>query len=81
MVWWFELRGEGNRLVKMRQGSPLKLEANASGCSQFRLPMEKQEHERNHPQNQKGRQAPIPKVVSSLEAGCQPECPAINPWQ
>jgi hypothetical protein len=31
MVWWFELRGEGNRLVKMRRGFRTKQEARRAG--------------------------------------------------
>jgi hypothetical protein len=27
MVWWYELRGEGNRLIKMRRGFRTKQEA------------------------------------------------------
>jgi hypothetical protein len=30
MTWWYELRGEGNRLVKMRRGFHTRKEAKRS---------------------------------------------------
>jgi hypothetical protein len=34
MVWWYELRGEGNRLIKMRRGFRTKQEARrAAECA------------------------------------------------
>jgi len=27
MIWWYELRGEGNRLIKMRRGFRTRQEA------------------------------------------------------
>jgi hypothetical protein len=37
MVWWFELRGEGNRLVKMRRGFRTKQEARMAAEQSKRL--------------------------------------------
>jgi len=36
MVWWFELRGEGNRLVKMRRGFRSRQEAERAADQSIR---------------------------------------------
>jgi hypothetical protein len=37
MVWWYELRGEGNRLVKMRRGFRTRQEARRAAEQTKRL--------------------------------------------
>jgi len=37
MVWWYELRGEGNRLVKMRRGFRTRQEATRAAEQSKRL--------------------------------------------
>jgi hypothetical protein len=37
MIWWYELRGEGNRLIKMRRGFRSRQEAEMAAERSKRL--------------------------------------------